>query len=89
MNLSYTEIEEYLELITTGAKVVDIDNVVIIFKYPSVRTRMMARRVQKLEYDLALKEGMLSNSQMKDLIEERNLITDSDRSKLKKIESQL
>lgn len=89
MNLSYEEAEELIESITTGKKIVDISDKVVVFKHPSVEIKMKARRIYKSEYSNAIKEGMVTHAQMKELIEKRNLVTESDRKKIKDIKSKL
>jgi len=89
MQLTYDEVEEYLENISLRSKVVDIDDRVLIFKYPSVELRMYSRRIYKSEFDKAIEEEMLTNDQMSDLIKKRNLVSDADRAKLSKLESQI
>jgi len=89
MQLTYEEVEEYLESISVRSKIVDIDSKVLIFKYPSVKLRMYSRRIYKSEFDKAIEEEMLTNDQMSDLIKKRNLVSDADRAKLSKLESQI
>lgn len=89
MELSHEEVEEYLETISTRSKIIDIDNKLLIFKYPLSIHRMFARQVYKSEYDKSISEGMLTTDQMMDLIEKRNLLTDDDKKRLSKIDSQL
>ena len=89
MQLTYEEVEEYLKSISVRSKIVDIDSKVLIFKYPSVKLRMYSRRIYKSEFDKAIEEEMLTNDQMSDLIKKRNLVSDADRAKLSKLESQI
>ena len=89
MQLTPEEVDEYLEHISTGIKIIDVDNRTLLFKYPNTYNRMMSRRVYRSEYDKSIKEEMLTHDQMKNLIEERHLISDSDKEFLKKIDSQL
>jgi hypothetical protein len=89
MQLSHEEVEEYLEYISTGIKIEDINDRTLIFKYPSTLNKMIARRIYRSEYDKSLKEGMLTHDQMEKLIKDRNLVSDEDRSQIKKFESQL
>ena len=86
MNLTYEEIEEYLEYITTGEKLVDVSGLTFVFRNPDVRIRMKARRIYRSEYDKSIEDGMVSNERMKEIIEQRNIVTQEDRDNLKKIE---
>jgi len=89
MDLTYDELEKYLEQICTGFKIVDIDSKSIIFKQPGTFVRIKSRRVYESEYKKALEEGFISNEEMKKIIEDRHLITEEDRRKLSSLESQL
>jgi hypothetical protein len=89
MKLTHEDIEEYLEFISIGSKLVDINNKTLLFKYPSIYVRMLSRRIYKSDYDKAVEDGLLTYEQMSDLIKQRNIISESERNKLSKIESQL
>ena len=89
MRLTYDEIEGYLESISTGTKIEEVGSILLLFRYPNIETRMMSRRIYSLEYQRALDEGMVTNEKMSQLIEERNLVTQAEREKVKKIELQL
>ena len=89
MQLTHEEVEEYLENISTSLKIVDVNNKILVFKYPSILSRMYSRRIYRDEYSKAIEEGMLTNDQMADLIKKRNLVSDADRKKLEKLNSQL
>lgn len=89
MELNHEEIEEYLEVISTRSKIVDVDNKLIVFKYPSSMDRMFSRRIYKIEYNNSISEGMLTYNQMNDLIEKRNLFSEEDKQRLSKIDAQL
>jgi len=89
MQLTHEEVEEYLEYISTGIKIIDIERSTLVFKYPNTYNRMIARRIYRSEYEKSLKEGMITHDQMKALIEERHLISDEDKDQVKKINRQL
>jgi len=89
MQLLHDEVEEYLEYISTGIKIIDVNSKTLIFRYPDAYHRMISRRIYRSEYDKSLQEGMLTHDQMSELIEKRQLVSDSDREQLKKIENQL
>jgi len=89
MDLTLDQIEEYLEIIATGSKIVDVTDRAFLLKQPRLATRMVARRIYSKELEVAIKEGLLTNEQMRKLITERKIITDEERAKLKDIESKL
>ena len=89
MELTHEELESYLEIISTQSKIEDINGLIFIFKYPSSVDKMFSRHIYKVEYAKSISEGMLNQEQMEDLIEKRNLLTDDDKKRLSKIDSQL
>ena len=89
MQLTHEEVEEYLEFISIGSKITDIDSKGVLFKYPNMYLRMLSRRVYKSDYNTAIEEGLLTYEQMADVIKQRNLIDESERKKLTKLESQI
>jgi len=89
MSLTSEEIEDYLDQISSASKIVDVDDKVLLFKYPSVDNKMGSRRIYQLEYNKSLDEGLLSTSSMKDLIKERHLITDEEKYELSSLRSKL
>jgi len=89
VDLTSEEIENYLDQISSASKVVDVDDKVLLFKYPSVDNKMESRRIYQLEYNKSLDEGLLSTSGMKDLIKERHLITDEEKHELSSLRSKL
>lgn len=89
MDLTYDEIDKYLEQVFTGTKAVDIDDDVVLFKFPDLKTRMYARRIYEYEYKRSIEDGLLPVDEMKKLLESRQLITDSDKNTLKKLKGQL
>ncbi len=89
MELTHDEIEKHIDQISSGSKVVDIDDEVILFKFPIRRDIMKSRRIYDSEYKKSIEEGLLSMEDMKKIIEDRNLLTDSDRRQLSSLESKL
>ena len=89
MELTHEEIERYIDQISSGSKIVDIDDEVILLKFPDRRDIMKARRIYDSEYKKSIDEGLLSMEDMKKIVESRNLLTDKDRRKLSSLESKL
>jgi len=89
MNLTYDELEKYLEQICTGTKIVEVCNRIILFKQPDTFVKMKARQVYESEYKKSLEDGLISNEEMRKIIEERQLISEEDRRKLSSLESKL
>ena len=89
MDLTGEEVEHYLEQIASASKIVGIDDKVLLFKYPSIDNKMESRRIYEFEYKKSLDEGLLSTKDMKDLIEERHLITEEERRELSSLKSKL
>jgi len=89
MDLTTEEIERYLEQVSTGTKIVDVDDKPLLFKYPAIDNRLGTRRIYELEYKKAIEEGLLSNEGMRKIIEERELITRKDKLELLSLRSKL
>jgi len=89
MDLTHEEMEKYLEQISSGTKIIDIDDKIIIFKYPNTRTWMMARRIYDKEYKDALTEGLLPVEDMRKIIQDRGIITEKEQRDLSSLESKL
>ena len=89
MDLTSEEIEHYLDQISSASKIVDVDDKVILFKYPNISNKMESRHIYELEYKTSIDEGLLSTNDMKDLIKERHLVTDEERRELSSLRSKL
>lgn len=89
MDLSYVEIEDYLEQIFTASKLVDVDGITILLKHPDNKILMQARRIYNAEYKESIDEGLLSTKDMQKIIEDRNLIPAEEREKISRLESKL
>lgn len=89
MDLNSEEIENYLGQIYSASKIVDVDDKVLLFKYPNIDNKMESSHIYKLEYKKSIDEGLLSTSDMKNLIEERHLITEKERRELSSLRSKL
>lgn len=89
MDLTHEEIEKYVEQISSGTKIVDIENKTIIFKHSDLAIWMKARMIYEREYKTSLSEGLLSVKEMKKIINDRQMITDKERKELSSLESKL
>ncbi len=89
MELTHEETEKYIEYISSGIKIIDIDNRTILFKFPDLNSFLRARHIYDKEYKEALNEGLLSVDEMKKVIEDRNLITEDERNELLSLKSKL
>jgi hypothetical protein len=85
MDLNYDELERYIDYICSGMKFINIDNVQLILRQPKLTDRIRARFIYDFEYKKALNDGLITNSDMKDLIDLRNLYTEEDRLLEKKL----
>ena len=78
MELTYDEIEGYIETISNGKKIIVINDVLYVLKYPSMFDRLMARHFCNVELKKAIDDGIYTNSQMEELIKKRGLFTSED-----------
>lgn len=89
MGLSYNEIEAYMVKIFTGVEYVYIDNIFFMFKFPSNYIKQKAQLIYDTSFKEAISKGMLSIADLEVIMEQRNIITDEEKLKLKKYYSQL
>ncbi|HEC64350.1 MAG TPA: hypothetical protein ENI23_03555 [bacterium] len=89
MELTHEEVERYIDQISSGSKILDIGDEVVLFKFPSRYDLMRARRLYDKEYNDSIEEGLLSVDKMKELMKDRNLLTPEDRRKLLSAKSKL
>ena len=89
MELIHEEIERYIDQISSGSKILDIGDEVVLFKFPSRYDLMISRRLYDKEYNSSIEEGLLSVDKMKELMKDRNLLTPEDHRKLSSLKSKL
>jgi len=89
MELTTDEVEECLEEIFSRMRLVEINGREICFKHPTPTILIKARHVKKMEYKSAIEDGFLTKDDLKKLLKKRNLITDDDKKRLTKLQSQL
>jgi hypothetical protein len=89
MSLTYDEMEKYLVRVFTGVEYKNIDGTLLIFKFPDNIIKQRAQVIYDKNFDDAVKGGMLPTQQLEELVEKRNLITQEEIKKLKKLRDQL
>ena len=81
-DLTPEEVERYLNKVFTGTELFNLKDRLLVFQQPSNEVRAKA----DLMYDKALKKatdlGMLSISELSELIKERNLFTQAEQDRL-------
>jgi len=89
MLLTDEEVEKYIINISTGEKYLLLDDdAFIIFKYPSNFDLQKSEFIYDCEYKKAIDSGLLSTSDLQDLIDKRNLFSDKDELDLNKLKNQ-
>lgn len=89
MNLTYDEIEQYLVSIFNEFIYVYIDDLVLIFRYPSNNVKQKANFIYEKAFNDAVKAGLMPNKELEELVERRNLISADEIIQLKKLQGQL
>jgi hypothetical protein len=89
MDLTYEEVDIYIELVCAGVKIITIDDKDLLFKHPNSFTLVKARRVYTQDIESSKKDGLLTNDEMRKIISERNLITADERLTLNSLKSKL
>jgi len=91
--LSHEEVEKCLLRIFSAKEMVLTERkgrtIFIVFKYPSNSIKIRANIIYDEAYNNAIKEGMLPNSALEELIKSRGIFTNLDEERIKKLESQL
>jgi hypothetical protein len=89
MDLTYEEIERYLQSIFTGKKIVVINDIYFLFKHPNNEIKMEAAIVYEGAYSRAIDEGMLPTKDLEELIKERKIFTEEDQKEIDNLKSKL
>jgi hypothetical protein len=87
--LSDVDVDNYITCISTRSSIVVIDDIVVIFKHPTNLVRQRADMIYTTEFEKAKQDGLLDRESLEKLIEERNLFTAEDKTRLSKLEAQL
>jgi hypothetical protein len=93
MELSYEEQEAILLRVFTGTDYAvlrkDTEDIMVLFKYPSNSIKMISTTKYNHTYNRALKDGMLSISDLDKMIRERGMFTEEDDKEIASLESKL
>jgi hypothetical protein len=89
MDLTHEEVERCLEQIFSKSKIVDIDDITIMFKYPDISRMMEARKIYEREYKKSLEEGLVSTDDMQKLLKNRKVLTEKEQKELNSLRSKL
>lgn len=91
MYLTYEEIEEFITIISSGKKIVYIEEIedIVVFKYPSNDIRLIADSIYHKYYKKAIEDGLLPIDEVEKLIIDRGVFTEEDIKKVEKLKGQL
>ncbi len=89
MDLAHDELERFLCSIFTGTKSIYVEDELFTLRHPSNEVKMGADLVYTASYNKALEEGMLSTADLEKVIDERGMVTDEEKERLSRLESQL
>ena len=89
IDLTYEELSNYLLVIFTGEKIKTYDDISLIFKQPSNRTRMLSEIIYDKAYKEAKEEGLLTTEEWEKVMLDRGLFTEKDLEGIEKLESKL
>jgi len=82
MDLTSEEVERYLNKVFTGTELFNLNNRLFIFKQPDNKIRAQADLIYDKALIRATEAGMLSMSDLEDLITKRNIFTQEDRDRI-------
>lgn len=94
LELTFDELENYIDEISTATKIVEVENeisqpLVLIIQQPKSRDRLFANLVYKQTYEEAIANGLPDAKQMREILEKRGIINKEDEKVIKKIKDQL
>lgn len=89
MELTYEETEHYINEICAGVKFSDINNVQFLFKQPMLVDKVKANFIYEQEYANSIAAGFITNQQMTEIIESRELITTDEKNRVSKLKNEL
>ena len=89
MTLTYEEVENNLLKIFTGIEYISVNKKFLILKQPTNKIKQLANLEYQAVYEKAIKCGMLSKEELQKVIDKRNLFTQDDKNKIKKLQGQL
>jgi len=89
MSLTHDELDYYLTNIFSSVDFVYVGNLLIMFKHPTNITKQRANIVYEKAYSDAINGGLLSQKDLEELIDKRNIITTAEKKFLKKLKDQL
>ena len=89
--LTYEELEELITVISSGKKIIYIEEIkdIFIFKYPSNDSKLIADSIYHKYYNLAIEDGLMPIAEVEKLIMDRGVFTEEDESKIEKLKGQL
>lgn len=89
MDLSFEDIEKYLNIIFTGQKFIFVKDKLYILKSPDLLTKLKSDIIYDRAYKNALSQGMLPIAELDKLIRERGIFSEEDQAKLDRLKTQL
>ena len=94
IDLSYEELDGYIQQICTGTKIVHVDNqkgkgVPLLFSYPTPLTTRTADLVYTQSMEKAKDSGLPSLQEMEDILRARGIFTQEDEDKIDKLNSRI
>jgi len=89
MKLSHEEGERYIEQICSGTKIIEVNEKVFVLKYPDTSTLMKARLIYDQDYNMSIKNGLLSNDDMRAILKKRDMVGEDGRKKLQSLRFKL
>lgn len=89
IDLSYEEVDNLINEISIGGKLVEVKGKLLFISHGSSTDKMIANLEYKRAYDLAIKDGFLTEEQTREIMKERGLFTTEDEEKLEKLNNQL
>jgi len=88
-NISNEDLENYMYKIFSGKDYMYMDDIMVVFKHPSIDISLRALQIYDRSYNQAINFGLLPADNLESLLDKRNIITEEDSKLLIKLENKL
>lgn len=94
LDLSFDELERYIDEISTGSKLIEVESgdqeiSVLLFLQPQTNDRLAASLIYRQTYNEAVRQELPTHAQMKELLTDRGILKEEDEAKIRVMQGKL
>lgn len=94
LDLSYEELDGYINQISTGQKLVEVENKLgenkpLLFKYPTHKNQIVADLIYKKSFSEAKSMGIPTLAEVEELVKTRGIFTEEHEEEIKRLKSKI